>query len=69
MVHWTTQTQRFWNWLGTIPHWMYFTDLRSNVVLWSQIVIWTSLVGTFLTVVGLILGVAQFRRGAGGRVA
>src|SRR5262249_27331019 len=25
IVLWTTATQRFWNWLGTIPHWLYFT--------------------------------------------
>src|SRR5215470_4785878 len=63
VVHWTTATERFWNWLGTIPHFLYFVDLRSNVALWSQIVIWTSLVGTFLTVVGLYLGIAQIKRG------
>jgi hypothetical protein len=49
VVHWTTATQRFWNWLGAIPHWLYFADLRSDVALWSEIVIWTSVLGTFLT--------------------
>jgi uncharacterized iron-regulated membrane protein len=58
----TTATQRFWNWLGTIPHWLYFTSLRNDVALWSQVVIWTSIIGTFLTVMGLVLGVIQFRR-------
>jgi uncharacterized iron-regulated membrane protein len=61
VVHWTTVTQRFWNWLGTIPHFIYFVDLRSDVELWSQIVIYTSLLGTFLTVLGLYLGIAQIR--------
>src|SRR5438093_1278349 len=59
----TTSTQRFWNWLGTIPHWLYFTSLRNDVALWSQVVVWTSIIGTFLTVMGLVLGVVQFRRG------
>ena len=63
LVLWTTAPQRFWNWLGTIPHWLYFTPLRTDVALWSQIVIWTSVLGTFLTVVGIALGVTQFRRG------
>ena len=58
----TTATQRFWNWLGTIPHWLYFTSLRNDVALWSEVVIWASIVGTFLTVMGLVLGVIQFRR-------
>jgi uncharacterized iron-regulated membrane protein len=61
VVHWTTATQRFWSWFGTIPHWLYFAELRSNVVLWTEIVIWTSILGTFLTVLGLYLGISQFK--------
>jgi hypothetical protein len=38
-----------------------FAELRSNVVLWTEIVIWTSVLGTFLTVLGLYLGITQFR--------
>src|SRR5262249_22659410 len=63
IVLWTTATQRFWNWLGTIPHWLYFTALRSDVALWSEIVIWASILGSFLTVVGIGLGITQFRHG------
>jgi uncharacterized iron-regulated membrane protein len=63
VAHWTTAQQRFWNWLGTIPHWLYFLDLRTDTALWSEIVIWTSLLGTFLTAVGLYIGVAQWRSG------
>ena len=59
----TTARQRFWAWLGAIPHWLYLEPLRTNGQLWSQIVIWTSLLGSFLTVLGLYLGIAQFRRG------
>ena len=48
-------TQRFWNWLGTIPHLHLFRSyLRSASQLWSQTVIYTSLLGTFLTVSGSI---------------
>jgi len=59
----TTASQRFWNWLGAIPHWIYPTALRSNGLLWSQIVIWASIIGTFLTALGLYLGIAQIKRG------
>jgi uncharacterized iron-regulated membrane protein len=69
VVMWTTVTQRFWNWLGTIPHFLYFESLRTQQQLWSQTVIWTSLLGTFLTVVGIALGVIQFRRGKDGRLS
>ncbi len=63
----TTSTQRFWNWLGAIPHWFYLTALRSDGPLWSETVIWASILGTFLTVLGLYLGIAQFRRGKDGK--
>jgi len=69
VVVWTTQHQRFWNWLGAIPHWLYFTELRRNGALWVQIIIWTSLFGTFLTVIGLYLGIARFRTGRDGRLS
>lgn len=53
--------QRFWNWLGAIPHWLYPTVLRTNVKLWSQVVIWLSATGVFLTVIGLVLGAVRLR--------
>ena len=69
VVVWTTREQRFWNWLGAIPHWLYFTELRRNGPLWVQIIIWTSLLGTFLTVIGLYLGIARFRAGRDGALS
>jgi hypothetical protein len=38
--------------------------LRAEVALWSQIVIWAAILGSFLTVIGIGLGITQFRRGA-----
>lgn len=69
VVVWNTREQRFWNWLGAIPHWLYFTELRRNGQLWGQIIIWSSLLGTFLTVIGLYLGIARFRAGRDGRLS
>ena len=63
----TTRTTRFWAWLGAIPHWLYPTVLRQNAVLWDAVVVWTSLIGCFLTVTGLYVGIARFRRYGGGR--
>ena len=57
----THATERFWNWLGAVPHWLYFRVLRDDA-LWSQVVIYTSLLGTFLTVTGLYIGVVTWRR-------
>lgn len=59
-VQMTTARERFWNWAGAIPHWLYFAQLRRNVALWSQVVIWTSLAGCFLTLLGIYIGLRQF---------
>ena len=59
----TTAAQRFWNWLGAIPHWLYFETLRSDGLLWTRTVIWTAILGSFLTIIGLYLGIAQLGRG------
>jgi uncharacterized iron-regulated membrane protein len=58
----TTASLRFWTWLGAIPHWLYFTELRKDGALWNQVVIWSSLAGSFLTLLGLFVGIRQFRR-------
>ena len=57
----TTRRSRALAWLGTIPHWFYFTTLRLNQSLWSSVVIWTSTLGCVVVVLGLVLGVTQFR--------
>lgn len=58
----TTRLQRFWNWLGAVPHWVYFTAIRDNATLWNNLVIYSSLLGCFLTLFGLYLGIWQLRR-------
>jgi hypothetical protein len=63
----TTRTDRFWSWLGAVPHWLYPTVLREKPALWTQIVIWTSLIGVFLTLTGLYVGITHIRRGPGKR--
>ena len=64
----TSTRTRTLAWLGAIPHWLYPLQLRQNGPLWTQIVIWTSVLGTFLAAVGLYVGIARFkRRGRHGR--
>jgi len=57
----TTRASRVLNWLGAVPHWLYPTILRQDARLWGQVVIWTSLTGTFLTLTGLYLGIVAWR--------
>ncbi|GAB3251023.1 PepSY-associated TM helix domain-containing protein [Larkinella harenae] len=54
--------QRFWAWLGPIPHWIYPTVLIRNRPVWSQVVIWLSLVGTVMCVAGMVMGVVRYKR-------
>jgi PepSY-associated TM region len=61
----TTARERFWNWLGSVPHWLYFAELRHRPSLWSQIVIYTSLIGCFLAATGLYIGLRQLVRRPG----
>lgn len=57
----TTRGSRLLAWVGAIPHWLYFTALRANQPLWYDVVVWTSILGCVLAVLGLALGVTQFR--------
>lgn len=52
----TTGAERFWNWPGSIVHWIYFTPLRKSFSAWDTTVWWLSLVGIVVTVAGVWLG-------------
>jgi hypothetical protein len=58
-VQLTTARERFWNRLGAVPHWLYFTELRRHPALWSRVMIAISLVGCFLAATGIFIGVRQ----------
>ncbi len=61
LVQLTTQSERFWNWIGSVVHWLYPTILRKDTALWAQVVIWLTIVAVFLTITGVVFGVKQFR--------
>jgi hypothetical protein len=61
VVQRTTRTSRALNWIGSVPHWLYPTLLRQYPKLWTQVVIWSSLAGVFLTFAGLYLGILAWR--------
>jgi len=68
VVQQTARAERILGWLGAVPHWLYPTILRQNGALWVQVVIWSSVVGIFLTVTGLWVGISRLRRNRDGRV-
>lgn len=57
VVQHTTRASRLGAYAGPITHWLYFTPLRKNGRQWSQVVIWTSAVGTVSAVLGLVIAV------------
>jgi hypothetical protein len=61
-VQLTTSKLRFWNWFGAVPHWVYFTALRRHALLWSWFVVAMSMLGCFLTAIGIVIGIQQLRQ-------
>ncbi|MET3439155.1 hypothetical protein [Sphingomonas sp. 1185] len=68
----TTRTQRVWNWLGSVPHWLYPTILRRDGGLWRQVVMWVSGPCIAVALTGMWIGILRMRLGRrryrGGRV-
>lgn len=58
----TSRRERLLSWLGAVPHWLYPTALRRHGAVWSQVVIWSALLGTFLTATGMYVGIVRLRR-------
>src|SRR5687767_5876499 len=56
VTQYTTTASRVGAYLGPIPHWFYFTPLRKHGSEWSKVVIWSSGIGTFAAVLGVIVG-------------
>jgi len=56
----TTSATRRWAYPGAILHWIYLTPIRRHPEAWAQFIIWTSLVGTVMCVVGLGWGLWRY---------
>ncbi len=60
VVQYTTTWSRVGAYLGPIPHWLYFTPLRKHGPQWSRLVIWSSGIGTFSAILGILIGVSMY---------
>ncbi|SEB86510.1 Peptidase propeptide and YPEB domain-containing protein [Tenacibaculum sp. MAR_2009_124] len=57
-----TSTERFWSWLGAIPHWIYFKDIRIHNALWYQLIVWISALGFFMVLTGVFTGIVRYKK-------
>jgi PepSY-associated TM region len=64
----TGHTERVWNYVGSVAHWIYPTVLRKHAAAWDDIVWALSLTALIAAIAGTVLGVARLRISAG-RVA
>lgn len=65
----TTRRERILGWLGAVPHWLYPAVLRQHSGTWIQVVIWSSVLGVFLTVTGVYVGVSRWLARPKGRIS
>jgi hypothetical protein len=60
VIQYTTRASRVFAYLGAIPHWLYFTPLRRNGPIWSEVVIASSGVATVTALLGLVVGIWMY---------
>jgi len=58
----TTRRSRAVAWIAAIPHWLYFRSLRVNDGVWRALILGLSGLGCMLAIIGLLVGIVQFRR-------
>lgn len=60
----TTRASRFWGYAGPVTHWFYFRPLRLQGQVWANVIIYSSMAGCGLCLLGLVIGFyrARFRR-------
>ncbi len=59
----TDRNERFWNWLGSVPHWIYPTVLRQDNAAWRQVVMWVSGPCILVAITGIWIGILRTRIG------
>jgi hypothetical protein len=55
----TSRSERWWNYVGSVAHWIYPTALRRHVDLWEAVVWWLSLVALTGASLGIWLGITR----------
>jgi len=55
----TTRRQRWWNYAGSVAHWIYPTALRSHPELWASLLWWLALVAMIGAGLGAAIGTSR----------
>ena len=56
----TTASGRFWGYLSAVLHWLYFTPLRRHAEFWNSFVVWSSLIGSVMCAMGIVIGIWRY---------
>ena len=56
----TDRRSRFWGYAGPVMHWFYFRPLRVKGQLWYNLIVYGSVIGCVLCVIGLVIGVYRY---------
>jgi hypothetical protein len=56
----TDRASRFWGYAGPVMHWFYFRPLRVQGPLWANLIVYGSLLGCILCLLGLTIGVYRY---------
>ena len=56
----TDRSSRFWGYAGPVMHWFYFRPLRVKGELWYNLIVYGSVVGCVLGVIGLVIGIYRY---------
>ena len=57
----TRNKERFWNWMGAIPHWFYFSIIRKHAAAWTWLIYFLSSAGMLVAVSGIWIGIKRLR--------
>ncbi|HTK36502.1 MAG TPA: PepSY domain-containing protein [Caulobacteraceae bacterium] len=57
----TRAKERLWNWMGSIPHWIYLTAIRQDNEVWRQAIMWTSGPAVIGAITGVWLGLLRLK--------
>jgi hypothetical protein len=57
----TSARTRALAWVSAIPHWLYFTPLRSHNTWWRQAILWSSGLGFVTAALGIVLALVQWK--------